>query len=250
MAAPVGPDDFLLELDGPDVHPASVESAKLLEFASAYLALLGRMATEEEAPISFHGLEIIDKCVAIQVKPDDVDYARILAGASASYLSGDRPPRGLGANVARVQQSIREFPKDYKAKVIVGPWIQPLFIPETKPTSDLPAAIETMRATVQRIGGADPRVRFKGLLDRYPFSVDISQSEAMALAPHLYKDVEIVIKVTRTAEGRAAYCELVSFEPVVTQDAGDAWREWFRPYATHWDDVKDLSEALGRRDQS
>ena len=249
MSAP-GTDDFLLELNGPGVAPASVDSAKLLAFASAYLDLLVRMASEEEDPISFHGLHVIDKCVAIQVRPDDIDYARLLASASASYLSGDRSPRGLGVNVARVQESLRAFPKDYKAKVIVGPWVQDLFIPETKPLSDLPAAVETMRASIQRIGGADPRVRFKGMLDRYPFSIDISQAEAIALAPHLYKDVEIVIRVTRTAEGRVSFCELVEFNPISDQDSGAAWRDWFRPHAKHWDDLRDISEALGRRDPS
>ncbi|HZL17573.1 MAG TPA: hypothetical protein VFG23_07505 [Polyangia bacterium] len=242
--------DFLLELDGPDVRPASVDSAKLLGFASAYLDLLVRMAGDEEAPISFHGLNIIDKCVAIQVVPDDIDYARVLAGASAPYLSGDRAPRGLGANVARVQESLRAFPKDFKAKVIVGPWVQDLFIPETKPTSDLPTAVETMRANIQRVGGADPRVRFKGLLDRYPFSIDISHAEAIALAPYLYKDVEIVVRVTRTVDGRVSFCELEGFEPISDQDSGAAWRAWFKPHAKYWDDVKDISEALGRRDQS
>jgi hypothetical protein len=250
MGAPLGNEDLLLELDGPDVHPGTVDSAKLLAFASAYLDLLARMASEEEAPIAFRGLSIIDKCVAIQVRPDDVDYARILAGGSASYLSGDRSPRGLGANVARVQESIRAFPKDYRAKVVVGTWTQDLFIPETKPSSDLPAAIEAMRATVQRIGGADPRVRFKGILDRYPFSVDVSQAEAIALAPYLYKDVEIVVRVIRTAEGRISFCQLMEFHPVSQQDSGEAWREWFRPHAEHWDEVKDIEEALGRRDQS
>jgi hypothetical protein len=249
MSAPT-PDDFLLELDGPGVSPQAVDSVRLLAFGSAYLNLLVRMASDEEAPIAFHGLAIEDKCVAIKVKPNDVEYARQLASTSAPYLSGDRLARGLGSHVAAVQESLRAFPKEYKAKVIVGPWTQDLFIPETKPSADLPTAIETMRASVQRVGGSDPRVRFKGLFDRYPFSVDISQAEAMALAPYLYRDVDIVIRVTRSADGKVAFCELMEFQPVSEDNPSEAWRGWFKPHAQYWDKVKDIPGALGRRDRS
>src|SRR5258708_3070047 len=243
------PEDFKLELDGPGVHPDTVDSAKLLALAAAYFEFLHKMASDDEMPIAFHGLALQDTFAPPRLKPDDPGYAKQLAASSASYLSGLQAPRGLGSLVGKVLDTLRAFPREYRAKVILGPRQQDLAIPETLQPSAFPVALETMRATVQRVGGAEPKVRLKGIFDLYSFSIDVTREQAKALAEHLYREVDIAIRVTRTGDGRVAFCELREFRPVSDEDPTKALQEWFRPHAEHWDNVSDIAEALGRRDR-
>ncbi len=241
----------MFELDGPGVHAATVDSAKFLALASSYFDLLIKMAAGEGLSISFRGVAITEKCVALKLVPDNLEYAKELVDTSAVYLSGAQPPPGLGALIDEVRGALRQFPSDCRAKVLAGPWERPLFVPEAEHRPDNPAAIETMRASVLRVGGASPGARLKSALDGESFSVRLRKEQARGLAASLYRDVDVVIKAIRTAEGRIKECELLEFDPVSESlDPASALRDWFQPHVDFWDAVTDIPQTLGRRDRS
>lgn len=243
------PDDVLLEVNGPDVHPWTVDSVKLLEFGSAYLELLQKIAAEEETSMSFRGISIEDKCVALRVQPADAAQARHLADLSTFYVGGHDVPKGLGGHVARVQKSLRAFPLEYEAKVIIGPWAQRIAVPEASGLPDPPFSIESVRATILRVGGAEPRVRVRPVHEAYPFSMHVKVDDARKLGERLYGEADLTIRVLRSSDDRVLSAELIDFDIVSDEDAGEAWRAWFRPYVEHWDQIRDIEGEL-RRDRS
>jgi hypothetical protein len=243
--------EFLLEVNGPEVHSSTVDSAKMLEFGAAYVDLLCKMAEEEENPISFTGLSVIDKCAAIQISAQDNAYARQLSSTAAAYIRGRCPPRGLGQPIVRVQESLRAFPREYNFKVINGPWEQPLAVPEVASGPEIPFAIENMRATVLRVGGVEPKVRLKPVLELFTFSASVERDLAKRLGEHLYADIDLVAKVLRTDEGRVTSCTVIAFRVVESeQDPVEAMRRWYKPYAEYWDKIDDVEGMLRGRDRS
>ena len=244
--------DILLEVSGPDARPSTVDPAKVLEFGASYLALLTKMAGDEETPISFAGLFIIEKCFAFRMVANDPASVRILSSEAAGYVRGRKYPHGLGEHVVRVQEALRLFPHGYEATVINGPWKQRLRVPDAENVQAPPYSIETIRATVLRVGGLRATVRLKPVLEQHTFTAFVEREQAKELAKHLYCDVDIVIRAARTDDGNidADTCRIVEFTRVTDDDPADAMRKWFKPYAEYWDKVEDVEQELRGRDRS
>jgi hypothetical protein len=243
-------EEFTLELVGPGAEPDTVRSADYLAFVAAYFELLERMSEDDDNPLRFQGVAIENKCIAVRALPNDKESAKRVADISAAYLHGVTPPNGLKSLVNSVRQRFREFGPDYAAKVMIGTWEKPLIVPGEDGEARPPASIETIRATVLRVGGVTPRVRAKARFDREVFSIDLTKDQAQALAPCLYADIDMTVRIQRTVEGVIAFGQLLEFTPVTDEDPSKAMQEWFRPHAEFWDKVTDISEVLGRRDRS
>lgn len=242
--------DFLIEVDGANVDPGNVDSIRLLALASSYLQLVVRLGAEEGVPVSFKGLRVIDKCVAIKVEPNDPVNAQDMAEATGSLLAESaEPPKGLAMLVQQVQQSVRQLPKGQVAKVIMGPWQQRLQVPLHLPTPPDSRSIEVIRARVMRTGGKTPTVRIQGVLSGEWLTLEVTSEQAQALGRHLYGEAEFDVVVWRSHEGRATKAKLMDFEIVdASVDPTEAWRKWFAPHAVYWDQVEDIEEEL-RRDR-
>src|SRR5260221_3925629 len=60
-------DGLMFELDGPGVTPESVDSLLLLRLADAWFKLVAKASEAGNIGLSFRGLRIRDKCVAVAV---------------------------------------------------------------------------------------------------------------------------------------------------------------------------------------
>lgn len=112
----------MLEIDGPGVTPATLDSVSALELVGAYLHLLRRVAQEHGADVEFRGVEIIDKCAAVRVRVDVplTVIRRAVVDANKYLEERDSAPQGVDALTTRVRQGLRRLHEDQSAKVIVG----------------------------------------------------------------------------------------------------------------------------------
>jgi hypothetical protein len=247
---PIEGSDLVLEVDGPNVHPNTVDSTQLLALASSYLELLQKMGSEDDRPIKFTGLQIKDKCVAVYVQPDDSGLARSLADVSSAYLAERRLPQGLPQGLTKsireVQHALRSFPHDHRAKVMVGTWGVDLALPDQIVDPDPAGAVESFRGKIVRVGGKAPKFQVQPAFEETPFSVDVTVEVAQKLAENLYGEVDLVVEIFRSSKGRVYTAKLLEFAIVSDRDPTEAWREWFKPHAQYWDQVDDLEEELTR----
>jgi uncharacterized membrane protein YgcG len=113
--------------------------------------------------------------------------------------------------------------------------------------SDLPAESSlSLRASLVCVGGAKPAARFESHSEDRPFTLNLSIKFAQEIGRYLYRDLDIVARVHRDADGVIEYGQLQEFIPVTNDDATANWRDWYRDYASEWDKAKDIEAALGR----
>jgi len=225
----------VLEIDGPGASPETVDAPALLEFAAAFFQLLKANADEAAEPLSLTHVQVIDKCAAVIVRPDNIALARACADEAIRQVAGSDPPRGLGQLVNRVQAALRQLPSEQRAQVLIGPWRRHV-LTEPDTTAQPMDSILAIRATPIRVGGRQPAVRFRSYLEE-DFTLNTTREVARLIGTHLYREVEIEATVRRAADGTIDGGRLVSFEPVETGDPRAAWREWFRSVGgDEWDD--------------
>jgi len=197
-----GPDELVLEIDGPGLHPSSVDALSFLELASAYFALVAAEATRSGCTLRFAGIEIRDKCAA--------------------------PPRGGADQVRRFQKAARLYDQPGHSIAAMGAdWKVPISV--SKETRVRPMdSLETLRAKTLRAGGHEPAVRFSSVLERDEFTLHASEDLARALAKHLYREVEIMAQLERGRDGAILAGKVLSFEPidVSCEDPWVAWEQW------------------------
>jgi hypothetical protein len=105
----------------------------------------------------------------------------------------------------------------------------------------------TLRAVPVRACGATPVVRFQtdGESD---FSLSTDVDMARALGGSLYREVEIEAEIARNELGGIVEGRVLSFEPVETTNAVEAWDKWFAQSAGEWDEASVEALLGGRRD--
>jgi hypothetical protein len=221
-------DELLVEIDGPDVAPSTVDPVGILSLAASYFSLLQNLADDQGIELQLTGIEVRDKCAALACRTSDRGAARELTGLVASYVSGAKAlPKGYRGDVEQLRQAILRLPPHQKARVVVGPdWEMPLAVDAD--VDDAPP-YETIhrRARPIRVGGKAPAVRFESGSEEHPFTLETSLDDAKAIAGYLYQDLDIVARVQRAPDNRISGC-LIGFEPLADGDATEAWRSWYR----------------------
>jgi hypothetical protein len=237
-------DRLVVKIEG--TSPSTVDAQAALRLAASYLDLVRSLADEEGAPLRFTGIEILNNSVGFAFHASAPDVAREAATRAARYVSGEeQPPRGAASATRNVKEALRHLPGPHSARVIVGPWSCDLAIGPA--SSDLPAESSlSVRAKLIRVGGTKPAARFESASEERPFTINLSIDLARKIGPFLYRELDIVARVHRDAEGMIEYGELVEFIPVADDDATSGWREWYRDYSKEWDQVKDVEAELGR----
>lgn len=241
---------FIIEIDGEtDAQPTSIPSVDALEFASAMVGLVTKIAARSDNPVHFHGIEIVDKCTQFVMGVDNVPAAREAAAATLRILSGTDIPRGLRDPVDRVRQSLSRLERaDLGAKVMIDTLVRDV---RTEGGDDprAPIAVEVLRCIPVRAGGESPAVRFKDAIhaDEQPFTLATSKQQAQELGALLYTEVEVTAEIVRLKDGQFESGQLVSFERVAS-NSSDAWRTWFAPNAPYWDGM-DANEVLRELDR-
>jgi len=239
----VGDHDVMLELDGPGISPESVDPSSFLRLASAFFRLLEANAGNAERPLSLSGAAIIDKCVALRARTDNAALAQIHAASALRQIGGEEPPHGLLQLTKEARDSVRSLPAGQQAKVIVGPWARPVPKPPALPLPPFDAFI-SIRATLQRVGGKTPAVRFSSAFEE-DFSLQVTPAQACELGAMLYRDVDVEAVVSRDGEGRIEGGELRSYAPVQDEDPRPVWKAWFESVGgAEWDTVEDLNSEL------
>lgn len=78
------------------------------------------------------------------------------------------------------------------------------------------------------------------------FALSASAETAKALAGMLHHEIELTTEMRRAPDGTIEEGELCEWVEVADDEAGQAWRNWFAPHASHWEAVESIEQALGR----
>jgi hypothetical protein len=216
----------LLELNGPNVSPATVDVPSFLDLAASFFQLVKANSDEMAADLRLTGIEIIDKCAAVRARPDAVDVAKECAELALRQIGGDAAPRGAAQHVERARAAVRALPADHCAKVLIGPWRRSIVVRPDDAIAPLDEVL-AIRAEPIRAGGKRPAVRFRSFLEE-DFTLEVTAEQARALGAILYSEVEIEARISRDAEGYIDGGRLLSFEPIDEGDPRPAWLEWFK----------------------
>jgi hypothetical protein len=237
---------LLIEIDGLDVRPDNLDAAAALTIAAAYVRLVSEIAEDDGVDLKFTKLEIVDKCVAFSLLPNEPDVALHSAKKAVSYVSGaEQPSKGTITSTRAVREALHRLPSGQTARVIAGPWKAALSL---SAGAAIAPARETLavRATPLRVGGTRPAVRFDSASEEKPFTLYVTREQARAVGPSLYRPCDIVAIVSRDDDGHVDHGELLEFIAVTDDDATTAWRSWYQNHAQEWDRIPDVEEELGR----
>ena len=229
----------VLEVDGPDVHPGTADAPAILDLASAFFGLMQGAVKEDSAELTFKGLHIVDKCMAIVVPVNNVSLAKMYAEDAHEMI------RVSDSEVAkRARGALKRLGEGISVKVAADGWERAIELPvrAVRPVD----SILCMRARPVRAGGAHPTVRFEGLGEE-PFTLSVTAEQARSLGSLLYREVEIVADVTRNVDFTIDRGRLRSFEEVADVDPVPLWRDWYRSVGgDEWDRIVDIEAELGR----
>ncbi len=245
------PDEFVIEVDGEGVHIDTIDASAVLEFTVAYLNLLRLCAEERDEPLEFRGLRAFEKCGSLGTMPTDAEIARqATLDAHKLLVSRERPSFGLRGAVQVVRDKREALPSHYSVTVKVRGLERRVAAQPTSNLADSPYATTSMRAYVQRVGGARPRATFRSKSELKVFHLDLKDTDqGTALAKYLYKIVDISALVLRDEEGNIEGGTLREFYPVVDADPVRAWNEWFKEAGvTSAEQLEENRKGRGRGD--
>lgn len=237
-------DTLLIEIDGPKVSRATADAGIALRLANAYVRLLGRLSSEEDFTATFRDLQVRDKCIAFAMKVSHPARLKRLTSRIAHMLQGvDPPSTGVASFVNELSSAIQALPEKQTAKIIIGPWEQPLSVADS-PLSTHASFTTTLRARLIRIGGQRATAHFESDSEDEPFTVSLSEAKARKLAPHLYSELDIEVLLHRSADGAIDGGVLKEFYPMDEGDAMQLWQAFHSDRASEWDSVEDVEELL------
>jgi len=229
-----------IELDGGGVEPTNVESSVLLGVASRYLEAMEALIPPGH-PLTFRGMVVKNKCVALQVQTSDDVLAKELAAMVDMFVGDvDEAPHGVEGKINELRAALRRVPADQTASIRVGDWVRPLRLP-VEDQHALLRSRTSLRAQPRRVGGAEPRIQFVSPSEPYLFSARVDAGTARDIGSHLYKWLQVEISMVRDSEGRIRNCHLLSYEVVPQRDdrAVATLRDWFANNGRPWNEVKD-----------
>lgn len=221
----------MLEIDGPDVHPDTIDSLQLLDMASAFFALVAAEAKQQHVDLNFKGLSIIDKCAAVVVQVSDDVTATWAAARTERVIRGAAdPPKGAGQQVQRFRRAAQVVAShEQKVRAIGADWTLPLANPAAKPPRPM-RCLTSLRATPIQISGKPPKVRFESNLEREAFTLHATMDQVFAMGKYMLHELDLEVELDRDADGNIQDGAIVAYEPVAGDD-GDpwtAWEQWYR----------------------
>lgn len=250
----VASDALKLEIDGPGVHPQTVDPLATLDLGRAYLRLLNKIAEEAQVSLEFKGLAIEDKCAALVFSTPKLGLAEQAALEAHRLLGGEQlVPHRLESVAEDFRAAVRCLPKEQSVTVLVG--TKRLPVPVQPQVKLLPMrSVTNLRAMVLAVGGKNPTARFTSKSEGVrPFTVRVEEvSVAQALGAQLFREVEVEVQLDRDRDGTILSGKLLSFIPVGEPSENDLerWRAWYRSAAAEWDNVEDIEQELGRDEES
>jgi hypothetical protein len=240
-----------VELDGEGVSPDTVDALAMLRVAESYLSLVAKLGQLREMPVTMTGLQIVDKCAAVQTAPTDMQRAVHFCQQATRVVTGQEPaPRGADKAAEAVREALRALPKNIRARVIAGRYAEAIVAPlHQEEIRERAWEQVEIRATLVRAGGRKPVAQFLSLDDEVLFTLDLANEEkARELGRHLYKEVDVEALIVRGLEGGIERGELLDLHVLSDSEPAEAWREWFRVNASEWTEVDDVLGELGRDD--
>lgn len=243
----VRPGTLQIELDGDGVSPSTVEARSLLDLASTLIELIGELGKDADQPVTFRGLAVQDKCIALATTVSPPDMAEDLSREALVLVAGqDSVDRGFVELVARARQAVNALPLGITPRIIVGSWSG---VVKSAPSHDfgLTKEVTELRVRVVRAGGAGRMVRLHSVSEPKDFSLHASEELCRKLGAHLYQDVDVVAEILRTANGVIDGGEVHDVFEVLGSGGGD-FRTWLADAAGDWAGVTDVLKEIGRRD--
>lgn len=227
-----------VELDGPDVSPATVDATALLELSAAYLRLLQALAAHHQRELRFHGLSIVDKCAAAESRPSHADLARDMATNAAPYIAGAEAPRGINSYVVRVQNAVTSLPPGYQAAIRGPGWMREISVNDTELFRGW-WELTSFRVKIMRVGGASAGIQCKSSTDG-TFTLQISADEAPVLGGLVYQHIDVDARVFRDADGVIERGTLLKWYRLSNEDPMTAMREWLQESAITPEELDEL----------
>jgi hypothetical protein len=238
--------ELLVELDGPGVSPDTVDTLALLTLAETYFRLIGKVAEASNMSLTFQGLRVLDKCVAVSATPNNQELAQLVSVRALRIISGEEsPPRGTEVLTSNLRSCLRSLPTGHVARTRWGKRSHPLVAPPL-PSQEHPWETVELRVIPIRVGGADPGARLRSASEGHEFTVSATAEHARRLGAMLYSEVDVELEVCRDFEGRIERGRVVEVHAVSDAEPATAWRQWFRANAPEWDEVDDVGAELGR----
>ncbi|OGQ25626.1 MAG: hypothetical protein A2138_22530 [Deltaproteobacteria bacterium RBG_16_71_12] len=242
--------EILFKIAGPDLEPGNVDLLPTLALASAYFALLARVAAHNGSHLDFTGFDVRKGSLALATNTTAPDVAKASAAMAGTFLKSGVVPRrsGLRPLVDHVRDAQRAFSTDESVTLCINSWTQPVLSAETTASGpEALASAESLRCEVVRIGGERPRVRLISRSEGRAFSLSLGRDLAEQLAAYLYREVDVEMTVRRNTEGNIIDGSVRAFEPIDEKgEPLDALRGWFAPHKPYWDSVEDVENDLDR----
>lgn len=239
-----------VELDGPGVSPANVDAVAFLRVTESYLWLVKLLGEINDAPVTLTGLEVIDKCAAVQTWPTDMTRAVLFCRKATAVIAEqeDAPHRAVRA-ASSAREALRLLPRTQTVRVFAGNYAGALLAPPQPESRELPWEQVELRATLIRSGGEKPVAQFRSADDGALFSLDLGSVEkARELGQQLYREVDVEALIMRDVDGGIERGELLEIHVLSEEEPVNAWRSWFKENASEWSDTEDVLGELGRND--
>jgi len=242
------PQDLLFELDGPGVSPATVDSLVLLQFADACFRMAVKVAEVNKIGLTFQGLRVVDKCVAIGATPSNGKAARLTAAKIKRLVQGvDDPPSGTESLLEEVRRCVRALKPQVTAAFRVGKVAYRIQAPNT-PVAESPWETTELRVIPIRAGGRDPTAELVSDSEVGSFILKTSEENARLLGAALYREIDVIVEICRSFDGLIERGKIVEVMPVDQEsNPTETWRAWFADEGKEWEDIEDVGEALERR---
>lgn len=232
------------DTDGDPVTPATVDAGEAIELAGAYFELIRKLSERAEVELKLVGLAVRTGSAEVVSSVMSNDNVSPLLADAQKFVDGRAvSPRGATEAVKRMRALLGRMPPTRRVAVSYRGSEMALSVPSGGEV-EAPNEVTTIRATLMRVGGADPVARFKSASEVEDVFIDVSEKQAIELAHYLYGDMDIEIRHTRGAAGKIEAAELVHFVPL--QGTAEAWRTWFRATEPGWDSVEDVEGELDR----
>ncbi len=241
---------MLLELDGADLHPHTVDPRVAADLLQVFFEMVARAATVVGVSPALRGLQIVDKCLQVRSDALKPEAAMKVMDLVSGWANGTEPADTQvdSERARRFNALARKLGQDVRAKVKVGEREWALSLTQQLP--DLPPAVTTtLRVRLTDLGADPARAKFVSESEEHPFSISVDLGMAEKLSKHFNRYLDLEFTYRRDRLGKIEDGKIIDFFPMETDDGGEEWLGWLKENGGHWGDVDDPLEELGRRDE-
>lgn len=191
---------ILIEIDGPHTEPTEIDTRSALAFFAAYVDLLSVVSEHEKMDLQIRGLDIVNKCTAVQISVANVSAALSMARRSSAWVKDPATaPRGLGQPALRAHKARLALRGGTSAAVRSATSDRGLVKIEAIEAKPSKFSERTeVRATVVRCGGdesavVEMRVEPEGRIVKF----DVGRDVAVEMGKRLYDQVDADVTLER-----------------------------------------------------